>query len=425
MNAIIHIGSPKTGTSTIQRFLHKNHESLREQGVFTTTSVAWDGGRNYELRAAAVNPDLWKSYPFFSFCGYGSFLALLKKEFSEKDQYALWDKYRRELTINCLKDDLVLFSDEELIFLDEREIEIVKGLMDFLFEDVTIILYLRRQPEYLVSYHNTLAIIGSPWSIFDYLNIPEGRSFMAYHKIVHNWSVFGKGKIKIRVFDKQALHEGDLLSDFALTSGFDITKLEHPENENTSLGSAETEYLRLLNAHIPTMLDSWTYNSDRSFIGHFFRQSIWKNNDKAYYLNRSEAQRIIDQYREGNDWIAREYLGREKLFSEDVSMYPEEVASPHDLTLEKCAEITASLWKERCGIIQQLEGKINTLTEKSVSIDLLQQLQNENQELVTEVQRLLGRRNKRLLYRCKSLLTWLKKRVTQITVDVNRPPLPD
>jgi len=67
---------------------------------------------------------------------------------------------------------------------------------------------------------------------------------------------------------------------------------------------------------------------------------------KAYYLNRCEAQRIIDQFKEGNDWIAREYLGQEKLFSEDVSMYPEEVPSPHHLTPERCVEIMTALWSE-------------------------------------------------------------------------------
>ena len=152
----------------------------------------------------------------------------------------------------------------------------------------------------------------------------------------------------------------------------------------TSSNSPEVEFLRLINPHIPTTLDPWTFNPDRLPI-HFI-QAISEKNKKSYYLNRNEAQYILDICRKGNDWIAQVYLGREKLFNEDVFMYAEEVASPHGLTLEKCAEITASLWKERCQYIHYL--------------------QHENEKLTGEVQR---QRNKRLLYRCKALLTWIKK----------------
>jgi len=67
---------------------------------------------------------------------------------------------------------------------------------------------------------------------------------------------------------------------------------------------------------------------------------------KAYYLSRKEVQRILDQSKEGNDWIAREYLGRDKLFCEEVSMYPEEVSAPHQLTLERSLELSAQFLAE-------------------------------------------------------------------------------
>jgi hypothetical protein len=51
----------------------------------------------------------------------------------------------------------------------------------------------------------------------------------------------------------------------------------------------------------------------------------------------------LDLCKEGNDGIARTYLGKERLFSDDVSMYPVEVALPHALTIEKCIELMAKL----------------------------------------------------------------------------------
>jgi|GEM_PF-5297861 len=64
----------------------------------------------------------------------------------------------------------------------------------------------------------------------------EERSFLAYRKIVERWSsVFGKDKIKERLFDKQAFYENDLLADFAHVAGFDMTGLEKAKTAGLTL----------------------------------------------------------------------------------------------------------------------------------------------------------------------------------------------
>ena len=291
---------------------------------------------------------------------------------------------------------------------------------------------MRRQPEGIVSGYNTFVYAEAlPLNILDYSNNPLGCTFLGYHeysRIVERWSVFEKDKIKIRTFDKQDLHGNDLLSDFAHTVGFNMEGLVSSQDANISMNSAETEFLRLLNLHFPKFVDQWTGNPDRRLVQIFFNKCkegrVKETNDKwAYYLNRNEAQQILDRYREGNDWIAREYLGRKKLFSEDVSMYPEEVV-PHQLTLERSVEISAQLLKFHATEIQQQQTQIK---KRDAEIQRLQveiknrdteiqhlwtEIQNRDVEVQrqqTEVQRLLHRRKKRLLYRFKVLLTWIKQ----------------
>jgi|GEM_PF-3309974 len=362
MKAVIHIGTCKTGTSTIQEFLYKNQKRLKKQNLFIPSGLIppFFNGGHLKLGVTTYIPAAWESWPLFAYLGHFHFTNIVRKDFpslektvTPQDQNKLWNKYRHEIVTNCSGDhlDLVVFSTESLSLFLENEVERFKELMNSLFDDVTIVLYLRRQPEFLVSFYYTYVMGGAmPWRIFDYLNQPDDRSVLAYDQIVKRWSIFGKDKIKIRLFDKQVFHKNDLLSDFAATAGFDLTGLERVENRNeTSLDSAEIEFLRLYNSHMPRLLDPWTINPDRFPL----LDLIWshsrkddKKNKKAWYLNREEARRILEQYREGNVWIAREYLGREKLFDEDVSMYPETVVSPHGLTVEKCAEITAHLCKE-------------------------------------------------------------------------------
>ena len=364
MKAIIHIGTHKTGTTTIQTFLDKNRNALKKQGILVPGN-AKEWAMHLDLITAACNPaNLGDDYRAMIFKREKTTLEVQNRH---------WKKCLRQITTHYCQDDIVLFSQEHLSFFDENEISRLEKLMAPLFDDVTIVLYLRRQPEYFVSMYNTAICNGSTWHFDDYWSLPERCSFLAYHKIVERWSVFGKDKLKIRIFDKEEFLDHDLLGDFAHTIGFDLAGLEKGKNENTSIGSAETEFLRLLNFHIPNVLDYRTLNPDRLPIDYIKETS--EKNTKAYYLNRSEAQRILDLCREGNDCIAREYLGREKLFSEDISMYPEKVASSHDLTIEKCAEITALLWKERCDKIRQRDKM----------------------------------RQRKPLYCFKALLTWIKK----------------
>jgi len=351
MKAVIHIGTHKTGTTTIQHFMYKNRQALKTQGVLVPESrndgKAKRTAQHNNLCAAALIPDMRKTLPIFDLVGYRAYHHIFKceEEINPKNQSKLWAKIRNNIETSSRKDDLVLFSAESFSYFTPEEVEKLKQLMNSLFDDVTIVLYLRRQPEYLVSHYGTHVVRGSTWNIFDYLKCPDNCSLLAYHKLVERWSIFGKDKLKIRIFDRQAFHENDLLSDFAATVGFDMTGLERVEDANVSWDSASIEFLRLLNSHCPAMTNPWKFSRDWRLLTANVRPFMNKGK-KAYYLNRCEAQRIIDQFKEGNDWIAREYLGQEKLFSEDVSMYPEEVPSPHHLTPERCVEIMTALWSE-------------------------------------------------------------------------------
>ena len=432
MKAIIHIGTPKTGTTTIQSFLGQNRESLKKQKVLVPGASR---ARHIELFAAACKFNFLMSPAPQNAKGSLSFLnkvvsrnicmRVFEQDFTSNDQDKLWKEFWDKNETDKNKIDLVCFSDEALFLLSDEEIERIKTLIDELFDDVAIVIYLRRQPEFLPSFYNTfIYFAGLPWHLSDYLNLPEKDSILAYGELIRRWSaVFGKNKIQIRIFDKTEFHNNDLLSDFAHIVGFDMVGFKSVENRNASIiDGPSTEFLRLQNSFFSFMTNHWRCDSDRRTMIESIRK-LSATNKKAYHLTRSEAQHILDTCRQGNDWIACEYLGREKLFSEDVSMYPEEVASPHGLTLERCAEITDHLWKERCQRIHHLEqeNKIQASEKDACAVEIqhlrqeIQKLASEKDAAVAEIERLLLRRSKRLLYRCKALLAWLKKVISAIS----------
>ena len=361
MKAVIHIGTHRTGTSAIQHFLKQNRESLKKQGVFIPTGQFSGWAKQPEVFIVAANPEQWHLHPLLFQCGHFLGNQVFKKKMTQKIQEGRWKTFWHNIQKNCKQDDLVVFSCEELELLTKGEVGNLRTLMNSLFDDVTIVLYLRRQPEFLVSFYNSaIRLRAMQWNLPDYLKQPDEQSILAYHELVKRWSVFGKNKLKIRIFDRREFLNNDLLSDFANVIGIDLHGLKRVEDQNLSIDSSKIEFLRLLNAHIPAFEQCVRNPASVQLLKCF--NSIFgsvEKSQKAYHLTRQEARYILDMCKEGNDGIAREYFGRETLFSDSVSMYPEEVASPHNLTIEKYAEYTAALFgelRERQKIARQLKS---------------------------------------------------------------------
>ena len=132
MKAVIHIGSAKTGTTTIQNFLGKNRETLKTQGIFISSSApSWCHAQQVKLAAATCIPTAREFHAAHWFtCQH------LKHGFTVADQNKLQEDIRHEIKSNCRKDDIVIFSCEALAIFTEQEIERVKELMVSLFDDI-------------------------------------------------------------------------------------------------------------------------------------------------------------------------------------------------------------------------------------------------------------------------------------------------
>ncbi|GAA0309722.1 hypothetical protein [Rhodovulum strictum] len=180
---ILHIGSPKTGTTALQQFLHDNEDALRARGI------------NY-VRAArahlAHNP-----------------LALA---IAEGDGARLLADVLREC--DAAPDRLHVLSSE-ILFRSIVTQRMPRDLAAALRGRVRVICYLRRQDRYAEAIYKQRAKNG--------LALDDRAAFLdgflprlRYSQVLGDYAdLMGEAALHLRPFDRRLLPEGDIVADFA------------------------------------------------------------------------------------------------------------------------------------------------------------------------------------------------------------------
>ena len=319
MKAIIHIGTAKTGSTTIQVFLHRNREALRRQGIAFLRSP---GLRNHRKLAAYSMEDSHID-------NYIIQQGLVKAS----DRQAWKNNFASdfELELAELPDSIhtVLISSEHLQsrLIQPKEIENLQKFLSPHFSDIQIVVYLRRQDQVMVSLHSTKLISGGvPEDIFADLD-SEDREYRDYAKLFNKWaSIFGEENIAVRLFEEGALCGGSLLEDFAAYAHIEtLGDFFVPPKLNEKLSRHAQFHLQRLNRKYPRF--GRYRRSSLNILNDLTRREVVRklgafNKGEPLLPTRAEAEKFYSHFRESNNQLARLVFGRDQLFREDFSIYP-------------------------------------------------------------------------------------------------------
>ncbi|MEO1191798.1 MAG: hypothetical protein AAFY02_08585 [Pseudomonadota bacterium] len=174
-------------------------------------------------------------------------------------------------------------------------------------QDIKIIIYVRQQADFLMSQYSTNVITGRSTQI----TYPTKNSIewhMDYFKILQAWeSVFGKDQIVARIFDREKLHERDVVRDFCKVIGIPdaiVAQARMPERLNESLDFQTIEFLRLFNEHCPRLIEK-KINPARSNIGGVL-QSL--SNKRRPRLPKKIFQRLQREMEDSNKKFRERYI---------------------------------------------------------------------------------------------------------------------
>lgn len=233
MKAILHIGPPKTGTTTIQAALANNREDFAKQStyVFSGTKVSARAlSTLYEKKGASLRPGLRRYFPSHEEAMAWSAESWAQLESDLKDSQA----------------ETAIISSEH--FASIGQIDEFIARIGSLFDEVKIITYLRDPVSLYGSMISQQVRAGRR---LRELKDPWRYQFPGIGKIQKYIDAFGLKNVAVRSFSRSNMVGGDLLADFfhTLNSQFDVdlTVKTKSENKNQSLCGAATAWLLTMN----------------------------------------------------------------------------------------------------------------------------------------------------------------------------------
>ncbi|SLN21627.1 hypothetical protein PEL8287_00924 [Roseovarius litorisediminis] len=361
MKAIIHIGAPKTGSSSIQLFLIENVEGLARQGV------------RYGVIDSVHHSQL--EYPMAA-------LANLNRQIPIKSARARYEvptldaqKEMAAKTLSNLDRDVKRWTEPVAVFSSEhmvpwlRDKEAIKALDDIFaqhFDQRHYILYIRNQLDLVQSSYSEFVKRGGTEEFEPFFK--SRLQEFDYHTTVQNWSdAIGRDRLNVRLMDKSFLVNGDVIDDFCQFCGIDPKPLQRPSRANKSLSAAATECLLAMNKRIPEVLPKGGFNPLRK--GLVPRLMQMSAGDPPLQLDPELRKELKSYVKDGNERIRRSFFpDRDTLFSEAPQRPPPPDATTKRRALDLMTQLFIKLRLGEMVVLDRNELKVaHVLTPDNVT----------------------------------------------------------
>ena len=296
----LHIGNHKTGTTSIQESLHQNRQYLTEQGYGAFNSLP-----NGKLVDPA-NANHWLTHNETNDPGAISTYIEDKENFVQ--------------AVSSSGRNPIVSAEKFSWICSLEELQELKDALAYYFDDISIIAYIRRQDQQAISYHQQNArsqALPARLEFFgpDPVALPEYQKhhtrYLDYNTRIGYWAdAFGDENIKIRVFDRKHLIEGDAVKDFFHVVG---AKINTVVEANTSRPLAAVKIGHLLN--------------ELSITNPKIKLDLIEALDFGDKMlpSRKQAETYYSYFRDSNIALNNRFkiTGLPSIFEEDFSSYPE------------------------------------------------------------------------------------------------------
>lgn len=303
---IVHIGAGKTGSSAIQKFLSLNCSVLAEHGVLIP-------GCKLDLESECLGEQIWF---FQNGIGNNDFADSVQRRLSRLHKHMCEHELH---TLVVSAENLINPQEFEKLFLG------LEGMFD-----ITIVCYIRRQDDYMISAWQQWYL--KAYDSFDDYRLKLGHR-IDWHAALHPWKEkFGKDNVKVSVYEKESLVNGNVIDDFTQLLGLEITGMQ-PVVERINK-SIDEKFNWIANKYRKELFADIHDNEFYLFLHYSFGDKAFKKYKGSSLLTLSQRKNILAMYAESNEKVVRDYTPDRK----STTLFREPTESDVYLTDQNCME---------------------------------------------------------------------------------------
>lgn len=347
----IHIGTPKTGSSTLQHFFENNEEALLRNGIYYPKGIPYDRWGGQESTA-------------------GNFAWVTRLNLG-MDQIVRTVREWFEVS------DKVLLSTEHIWLEIGDKASFLAGIRSSADDlEVKVIVYLRKQIDYLESqYREWVRLVlleESIQEVCDFNNtvLKVVKDSLDYYAVLEKTAqAVGRENMIVRPYEKGQFQNQNIVDDFMRILGVhtDSSFVLPEKNLNPPISNPALELKRQMNASAKAeqkimndcfydiLMQDGTERAEKGECAHF--KSL---------LTYQQRQEFMQRFEEGNRKIARYYLNREegKLFFEEDNVNMQANAVSGEELLKQTIRVFTSAFLENYEKQTFVESRQRALDEK-------------------------------------------------------------
>ena len=288
MTVYVHIGTMKTGTTTLQSFLYSNRAHLLRHGYLYPLSIKARSDEFHSHNPLAAAPP-------------GTYLEALQAEVRAAGVPHLIissENLQRELTAPAQLGDLRACLDQ------------------LSCGEVRIIVYLRDVHGLFTSLCTQTLKAGDAG---DYARLPPQESHPWFRIVpdhrgtLQRWGeAFGRGQLIVRRYDRERMLCGDLLQDFMQAIGCPWAEdLVIPANCNQALNLLEMELLRRINALTPGSVHA-AHSLKKQLYEQMHRHLASADPALRFEPPHAVTAAYEEYFKDSEAWVAQHYFPKEQ-----------------------------------------------------------------------------------------------------------------
>ncbi len=343
---VLHIGTEKTGTTSVQRFLAQNREALMAQGVFVPVSLApadAEGGLNHSDLAAMSLADWRLDDPLRQARGVTDAAALARFRAQAAAALASEIATAPEGCTTLLLSSEHCHSRMQLL----HEIAALHGFLAPWVSGFEVMVYLRPQHELAMSQHAMQLLAGDlAAEMLPHLPYPDDYTgprvtdpaYFDYARLLARWAaVFGHEAMRPAIYGAAELRDGDVVTDLFARLGVDIAGMARPPRLAGNISAAAQMFLRAFLAAIAG-------RDEAAWMTGFVAANLRRSAPGGGVLPaRGRAEAFIGQFAAGNARVREEWFPeRPALFASDFLGLPEAECVP-ELSAPEVIALVAGL----------------------------------------------------------------------------------